>query len=181
MWRGAVRRDGVPPQECTSTTPDAMLTQTTEIAIRALLHLAIVESEDPIALPHLAAKIDVSPSYLVKVVGHLIRVGIVRSVRGVQGGVLLARDPSAISLLEVVEACQGRILGDYCEGRAQREEVCAFHHAMLEVYEAMISVLSRWHLSDLVRRPEGVVDGSVLTTCKMKLVSLGLPTRQYQT
>lgn len=158
-----------------------MLTQTTEIAIRALLHLALVETNEPIALPQLATKIDVSPSYLVKVVGHLIRVGIVRSVRGVQGGVLLSRDPSSISLLEVVEACQGRILGDYCEGRAERDEVCAFHHAMLELYEEMITVLSRWHLSDLVERPEGVHGGKVLPTCKMKLVSLGLPARQYQT
>lgn len=158
-----------------------MLTQTTEIAIRALLHLAIVESQDPIALPHLAGKIDVSPSYLVKVVGHLIRVGIVRSVRGVQGGVLLAREPEAISLLEIVEACQGRILGDYCEGRAERHEVCAFHHSMLDLYEEMMTVLSRWHLSDLVKKPEGVVDGVVMPTCKMKLVSLGLPGRHYQT
>jgi Rrf2 family protein len=157
-----------------------MLTQTTEIAIRSLLHLAINNSNEPIPLPQLAVRIGVSSSYLVKVVGHLVRVGIVRSVRGVQGGVLLGRTPASISLLEIVEACQGKILGDYCEGRAERDEVCAFHNAMLELYEEMIAVLSRWRLSDLVERPEGVKDGRVMSTCKMKLVALGLPTRRYE-
>jgi Rrf2 family protein len=156
-----------------------MLTQTTEIAIRSLLHLALTGSREPIPLPQLAARIDVSSSYLVKVVGHLVRVGIVRSVRGVQGGVLLGRSPESISLLEVVEACQGKILGDYCEGRAERTEVCAFHHSMLELYEELITVLSRWRLSDLVARPEGVRNGKVIPSCKMKLVSLGLPERRY--
>jgi DNA-binding IscR family transcriptional regulator len=83
----------------------------------------------------------------------MVRSGVLRSVRGSAGGVLLAKPPQEISLLDVVEACQGLITAQYCEGAGESNEVCCFHQAMLELHEVTIGILSKWTLEDMVRCP----------------------------
>jgi len=96
---------------------------------------------------------DCSPSYLAKTVGLLVRAGVLRSIRGSAGGVLLARTPQEINLLDVVEACQGLITAQYCDGYGESHEVCSYHRAMLELHEATVGTLSKWTLKDLLRYP----------------------------
>ena len=80
------------------------------------------------------------------------RAGILRSTRGVRGGVALARDPSDITLLEIFEACQGILTAGYCRNSGSGGN-CSFHEAMGELHDATTSVLARWTLADLLRRP----------------------------
>ena len=49
----------------------------------------------------------VPPSYLPKSINSLSQSGLVLTRRGYHGGISLARDPSEISLLEIVEAVEG--------------------------------------------------------------------------
>lgn len=55
-----------------------------------------------------------SEAHFAKVMQALSRAGIVESVRGPRGGTRLARDPGAISLLEVYEALDGPFKEDRC-------------------------------------------------------------------
>ncbi len=50
----------------------------------------------------------ISPSFVAKIFPKLEKAGIVRSSEGVRGGYLLARAPEEISVLEVVDAIEGR-------------------------------------------------------------------------
>jgi Rrf2 family protein len=54
-----------------------------------------------------AARLGVSQSYLAKVLQVLSKRGLLRSARGAAGGYELARDPSDISCLEIVEVLEG--------------------------------------------------------------------------
>ena len=89
-----------------------MLTQTSVTAIRLLLNLGQVPNQT-VTLKEVARQLHVSPTYLVKVAGHLIRADIVQAVRGQRGGVVLKRPPATITLHDIVVACQGAIKGDY--------------------------------------------------------------------
>jgi Rrf2 family protein len=150
-----------------------MLTQTTEIAIRALLHIAQLGEGQLVSAQAVAERIGSSPTYMVKTLGHLIRAGILRSHRGTQGGVTIDRAHDGITLLEIVEACQGKILGDFCQNESVRlSGVCAYHRAMLELHEAIIGTLSRWTLADLLKRPQGISGGLPVETCKMRFAGL---------
>ena len=130
-----------------------MLTKTTETAIQVLLLLAREEERNPVSPRQLARRLDASPSYTAKITGLLVKANLLRATRGARGGVSLAQEPSQITLLSAVEACQGRMLGDYCDGIVPIELTCAYHQAMKEVHDAVIHVLGKWTLADLLRKP----------------------------
>jgi Rrf2 family protein len=151
-----------------------MLTQTSEIAIRALVYLGLSGTHEPVPPRLIASAIACSPTYLAKTLRLLGRVGIVRSRKGAHGGVWLGRAPADISLLNIVEACQGLLIADYCQevGPQHRAAVCAFHHAMQEVFEATRATLSRWTLADLLRKPAPAGAVGAGRSCKLKIAPL---------
>lgn len=126
-----------------------MLTKTSESAIKLLIFLTLQKSDLPLSPRYLAEMIDESPSYLAKITQMLVKAGILRAHRGVSGGVTLVNDSRQITLFAIVEACQGKILGNYCDEVEDLSQVCPYHKAMYEVYQATIQVLQRWTLADL--------------------------------
>ncbi len=130
-----------------------MLTKTAELGIQAMVYLVRHGQGEPVSPKTLAAKFDESPTYMAKVTGHLVRADLLRAHRGPHGGVTLSKAPKAISLLEVVEACQGKILPDFCEDVGKRSGVCAYHEAMRELHQALVDVLNRWSVADIAAKP----------------------------
>jgi len=131
-----------------------MLTKTSISAIRALTYLGIRGTTEPISPKCLAERLGESPTYMAKVTRHLVRAGILRAHRGVGGGVTLNRPPEQITLLAIVEACQGAILGSFCEEADDLPKTCAFHQAAGELHRAIVEVLSRWTLAHIVAKPQ---------------------------
>lgn len=58
---------------------------------------------------HLAAEQGLPPNYLVQILLELKAQGIVRSLRGKEGGYLLARPPAEITLADVLNAVHGTV------------------------------------------------------------------------
>jgi Rrf2 family protein len=144
-----------------------VLTQTSETAIRALVYIVHTSDGTPITPKAMAEKLEVSPTYLAKIIGQLVKAGILRSQRGALGGVMLSRDPAQISLLEIVQASQGLIVANYCDEMSDHPEpVCSFHSAMKEARQAIVTVFTRWSLADLARRPGPSREDA--TGCKMR-------------
>jgi Rrf2 family protein len=130
-----------------------MLTKTSLLAIRALLWLAQHGRDTSVPPRRVAEALGASPTYLAKVSRLLVRAGVLRAEKGVKGGVRLARLPDQITLLAIVEACQGALLADYCEAGCDVSRACAFHQAAEELHRAVTGILSRWTLAQLVERP----------------------------
>lgn len=130
-----------------------MLTQTTISGVRLLIFLGHQTSGIPVSPRHMAEQLGESPTYLAKVARLLVRTGILRAHRGVAGGMQLARPPQDITLLAIVEACQGTLLGDYCSNVEDAKAGCAFHQAGWELHQAIDGVLSHWTLAALLARP----------------------------
>ncbi len=149
-----------------------MLGKTSISAIRALLFLAQQEDDGRWSPRRLAAELDESPTYLAKVLRHLVKAGILEAARGVHGGVHLVRRPREVTLLEVVEACQGSIVGDYCRSGRDKSEFCSFHEAALELHTAIEKVLGRWTLERLLRTPESASSRRSDIPCLMRGVTV---------
>lgn len=129
-----------------------MITKTSLLATRALLVLA--DDKQAVTSPrHIAGLLGESPAYMAKVLRLLVKAGILHAERGVKGGVFLARKPGEVTLLDVVEACQGQIVGSYCHEVADRRTTCSFHRATLELQTSIVSALSHWSLEDLAKVP----------------------------
>ncbi|MFN0051894.1 MAG: RrF2 family transcriptional regulator [Planctomycetales bacterium] len=80
-----------------------MLSQTVEYALRAAVYLAD-QSSQPRTTEQIAEITCVPQAYLSKVMQGLARAGLVKSLRGVHGGFVLARRPDQMTILEVVNA-----------------------------------------------------------------------------
>lgn len=104
-----------------------------------------------------------SQAYMAKVLRLLVKADILHAERGVKGGVFLNRQPGEVTLLNIVEACQGRIVGSYCHVDTDRRLTCSFHRAAVELQTSIVNVLSHWSLEDLAAAPvaRGPLPGEV--------------------
>jgi Rrf2 family protein len=80
-----------------------MFSQTVEYALRAMVHLAAT-APDPQTTEAIAKITKVPQAYLSKVLQSLVQAGLVKSQRGMGGGMALARKPAELTILEVVNA-----------------------------------------------------------------------------
>lgn len=83
------------------------LTTHTDFALRTLMYLASKAERATVA--QVAELYGISSHHIAKVVNQLARLGYVRSIRGIGGGIELARQPSEIRLGDVVEALEGNL------------------------------------------------------------------------
>lgn len=82
-----------------------MFSQTVEYALRAVVHLAY-RAPESCTTALIAEATRVPKDYLSKILQELARGGIVRTQRGVGGGVSLAREPESLTILDVVIAVE---------------------------------------------------------------------------
>ncbi len=76
--------------------------------LRAVIDLVLYsKGGDHVSLISIAERQDISKSYLEQVFSALRKAGIVKSVKGAQGGYILAGDPSTITVGMVLRALEG--------------------------------------------------------------------------
>ncbi|MDO4308086.1 MAG: Rrf2 family transcriptional regulator [Eubacteriales bacterium] len=75
--------------------------------LRALIDLAVYSANGHVSLNSIAERNEISPQYLEQVFASLRRAGIVKSVKGPQGGYLLKEPPESITVSEILLALEG--------------------------------------------------------------------------
>lgn len=119
------------------------ITRQADYAVRAVLHLAR-NGDQRVATNVIADEQNIPPSFLAKIVSQLSIAGLLHTSRGARGGVTLARDPSEISLLEVIEAIDGPIRLNECvgeNGSCTFDEGCPLRPVWCEAHEQLVSRL----------------------------------------
>jgi Rrf2 family protein len=133
-----------------------------DYACRALLSLALhAEDIGPQSVRDIAARTGLPQPYLEQILLALKGAGLVRSKRGVGGGYVLAREPEAISLAQIVSAVDGPIvLGDFGEphkdGACDHEGQCVLLSVWDIVGGHMKTHLQSFSLAEMVRRARGL-------------------------
>jgi Rrf2 family protein len=118
------------------------LTRQADYALRLVLETA---RHPRISARELAARQELSPSFVGKIVSTLARAGILETHRGATGGVELGRDPATIRVLDVIEAVQGPIRLNRCvrtPPNCALIEVCPMSPVMREAQDALTSAFS---------------------------------------
>jgi Rrf2 family protein len=87
------------------------LTRASSYALHALAYLVDQPNDKSLASHVVAEARGIPERFLLKVLQPLVSVGVLRSIKGPNGGYRLARPPKQITLLEVVEAVDGPIRG----------------------------------------------------------------------
>ncbi len=135
-------------------------------AVENALHCLLILADDGIgpspSARDLAEFQGISGSYTAKIFTKLEKAGLVCASEGVRGGFRLARPAAEISVLDVVEAVEGRkplfecreiradcVLFDGNVPRWATKGLCAVHAVMLEADKRMRQALSERSLADI--------------------------------
>lgn len=125
--------------------------KSSEYAIQALITLALVKSGEYLDVHGMGATNESSKSYLLKILRRLARRGWLKSKKGRSGGYCLLKEPSQISLYEVVQLFDGEDLFEQCPlglSKCQDEAPCPMHRNLKPHKEA----LSRYFLETSIEQ-----------------------------
>ena len=126
-----------------------------DYGVRALVDLAMNGDGGPVRASEIAGRTSIPEPYLAQVLHGLSKNGIIKSLRGPQGGHLLAKAPSEIRLSKVM-ACLGgtetpvACLEDYTS--CIHVPVCAQREVWRNVAETVFRILDSTSIQDLVNR-----------------------------
>ena len=136
------------------------ITRQADYALRAMLYLARLETNERAATSKIAEDQEIPPSFLAKIISQLSIAGLIHTSRGAHGGVSLARKPSEVSLLEVVEAIDGPISLNECvhdPGICSFGDNCPIHEVWCEAKEELVRKLRASTFDKLLEREEARV------------------------
>jgi Rrf2 family protein len=133
-----------------------------DYGIRALIELARHYGEGTIQSAEIAARQRIPEPYLDQLLTTLRRGGLIRSVRGPQGGHALVRPPAELCLREVIEVLEGSLSPIDCleeSSACTRGGGCAQRSLWEEVREATVAILQRTTIADLLEKERPAVGG----------------------
>jgi Rrf2 family iron-sulfur cluster assembly transcriptional regulator len=124
-------------------------------AVMAMADLARREGEAAraVALADIAARQEISLSYLEQLFARLRRKGLVKSARGPGGGYRLARTADSTSIAEIVHAVDEPLRATRCEsskGCMSKGERCLTHDLWEDLGERIEDYLASVSLADVV-------------------------------
>ena len=126
-------------------------------ALRAMTDLALHNTGECIRTRDIAQRQNISEKYLEQIVTLLCKSGLIRSVRGAQGGYLLKKDPVDYTVGEILCAAEGE-LDPMPDGETGDESLIAASERNLvyeRLREAINEVLDGVTLADLIRDYSG--------------------------
>jgi Rrf2 family protein len=131
-----------------------MFSQTVEYALRAVVHLAD-KSPSPQTTDQIAAATLVPKPYLSKVIQGLCRADIVRSKRGLGGGIALVKSPSELTILDVVNAVEPIVRIRECPLGLKTHGVrlCPLHRRMDNALASVETAFRQTTLAEVLAEP----------------------------
>jgi Rrf2 family protein len=127
----------------------------TRYGTRAMLDLALNQEKGVVSAKEIAARQQVSHKYLEHLLTSLRSAGLVRTLRGAQGGHTLARRPSQINLREIYDLFEGTEGFVECTTRPEicdRTDACATQEIWADIHAACMEILESTTLEDLAHR-----------------------------
>lgn len=137
-----------------------MISQKARYSIKALLALASAAPGKPLQTREIAEAGGIPRAFLEQILLEMKRHRFVESRRGKEGGFILARPPSAITLGDVLRVMDGPIAPLSCLSKkfyrrcedCLTEETCSLRIGLMEAFEAQVEALDRTTLADVLSR-----------------------------
>ncbi len=125
-------------------------------AVRAMLDIALAKDDKPVSLRGISKRQKLPISYLEQIFNRLKRIGLVRSIRGVNGGYYLGYPAEEITIGNIIKTMEGPIRLARCEDPPEKRPACigpddCVAHIMWKQLEDKIdNMLENITLADLV-------------------------------
>ena len=141
------------------------ITTTSRYGVRALFDVAYHGGGQQTQIKDIARRQKISQRYLEQIFNKLLKAGLLKSRRGPRGGYMLARDPSEISIGDIIRAAQGPIVPVRCLSDNYSElddceiyDTCITRHVWKETQQLLIGYYNSVSIADLcsIARKQGM-------------------------
>ncbi|KRQ86882.1 HTH-type transcriptional regulator CymR [Caloramator mitchellensis] len=121
--------------------------------VKAMFELAKSYGGAPVSIKEISERQNISEYYLEQLFSSLRKAGLVKSIRGAQGGYVLSREPKDITIKEIFNVLEGPIELSECiteEMNCSRIDYCATRLLWLKINNSINEVLNSTTLQDVV-------------------------------
>ena len=129
--------------------------------LRIMVQVAVGEDSGPVMARLIAAQQGISEPYVDQILMPLRAAGLLRSLRGRNGGYLLGHQAETITVLDVLEALEGKLALVECldnDKICDRLAACVTHGVWKECSDVLIKILSATTLAELRERHNQLQD-----------------------
>jgi Rrf2 family protein len=131
------------------------ITREGDYGIRSILYLARQPFNKISFVNEISEEYKIPRSFLAKILQKLVKAKIVRSYRGVKGGFSLARQSREITVLDVLEAIEGKLALNIClvdKKKCGFSKHCPTHFLWTNVQSKVAEMLKKANFDDLARQ-----------------------------
>lgn len=120
--------------------------------VKAMVELAINYGKGPVSIKIISERQNVSEYYLEQLFSPLRKAGLVKSIRGAQGGYVLNENPIGIRVYDILNVLEGPIEISSCldEGTCNNIDCCATRLLWKKIKESIDEVTKSVTLQDIV-------------------------------
>ncbi|MGE5397717.1 MAG: RrF2 family transcriptional regulator [Chitinophagales bacterium] len=127
--------------------------------LRAMIDMAQIGENEPIAIHAIAERQGISERYLEQLMVPLKRAGLVKAVRGSKGGYVLGKNPDKITAGDIIRVLEGPIAPVECVSErdpenCERSDYCITRVLWTKVRDSIVEVLDSYSLTDLARESQ---------------------------
>ena len=129
-----------------------------EYGLRCMIYIGKHSGNGPVSIHEISRCEELPRTYVEQLLLKLRRNHLIRSIRGVHGGYLLARPSKDITVGEIIRALEGNIFEIVCERRSKSKNPCihntrcALNPLWLKVRAKITELLEGINLEDLVEQ-----------------------------
>jgi len=129
--------------------------------LRAMIGIAQCKDQGPIAIHTIAERQGISERYLEQLMVPLKRAGLVKSIRGSQGGYILGKSPDKITAGDIIRVLEGPIAPVDCVNEinpetCERAEHCVTRVVWTKIRDSIADVLDSYSLCDLAQESQNL-------------------------
>lgn len=131
------------------------ITREGDYGIRSVLYLARQPYKKISYVNEISEEYNIPRSFLAKILQKLVKAKIVRSYRGVKGGFSLARPAREITMMDVLEAVEGKLYLNIClmdKKRCGFSKHCPVHSVWVNAQSKVADVLRKANFEDLAKQ-----------------------------
>jgi Rrf2 family transcriptional regulator, cysteine metabolism repressor len=126
--------------------------------LKAVFELSLNYGSGPVSLKKISDKYNISENYLEQLFSKLKKKGYIDTVRGAQGGYLLAKDPSELTVGMILRTLEGEMTTSDCLSKevCSRESICATRGIFEKIEKSINDVIDNITLADMYEEHKNI-------------------------
>ncbi|MFA9423611.1 MAG: Rrf2 family transcriptional regulator [Sedimentibacter sp.] len=127
--------------------------------LKAIFELSLNYGLGPVSLKKISEKYDISESYLEQLFAKLKKDGYIDTIRGPQGGYMLAKKPEEITVGMILRTLEGEIKTSDCISNevCSRESICATRVIFEKIENSINNVIDNITLADMYEKQKNIL------------------------